>query len=124
MISGNNKNAFGKIMAKKIIKKEKINSIDCWAFEGGIDDIIAKLQKIKEENAEYNEICIEVDDNIYEGYLEFILFGYRPENKKERKIRLEEVKKRKEAKKIEEEKLEAEEIKKLKELIEKYKDKL
>jgi len=109
---------------KKIIKKEKIGAWDCWSFDGSIDGLISKLQELKKENSGYDEISIDVDDNVYEGYIEFVLYGYRPENDEEKKKRLEEVKKRKEAKKKEKEKLEAEEIKKLKELIEKYKDKL
>ncbi|MHA2280272.1 MAG: hypothetical protein ACXAC5_05400 [Promethearchaeota archaeon] len=114
----------GKRKRKEIIKKEKVGSIDRWSFEGSLDDIISMLQKIKYDNKQYHEISIEVDDGIYEGYIEFLLFGLRPENKEEREKRLKEVKRRREANKKAKEKLEAEEIKKLKELIEKYKDRL
>jgi hypothetical protein len=112
------------VKRKNKMKKEQIGSIDYWDFDGGIDDIIAMLQKIRNEHNNYSEVSIEINDNIYEGSVDFTLFGYRPESKEEKKKRLEEVRRRKEAKKKAQEEKEAEEIERLKKLLEKYKDKI
>lgn len=116
-------------MAKQKIrmKKEKISvAIDIWDFEGSIDGIINKLNKIKEDNLNYKEISFEIDTG-YDSII-FSTFGYREETIEEKKKRLETAKKRKEAQKkkreAENKKKEETELKELKRLIDKYKDKL
>jgi len=115
-----------KVRMKKVPLKWDKASIDLYDFEGDIDGIIAKLQKIKDDNSNYKEISFE----IYAGYdnVSFDIYGYREETEKEKKKRLETTKKRaadlKKRKEKVDKKKEKRELKELKRLMNKFKGKL
>lgn len=111
---------------KKRSKKDELDSMDNddihILLSGTLDEVIARLETIKEKYKRYH--TIELD--FHSGYDRIALSfsGLREETEKEKEKRLETSRKRKEAAKRREEKKEVKELSILKDLLEKHGDKL
>lgn len=89
-------------------------------LEGSIDEVIQRLQDLKQryEERDWTELEIEYDYYGYDGGMDIVLKGMREETRKEEKERLEKERRQKEreqtikAKKLEDERKEYERLKK------------
>ena len=93
-------------------KKMNLQEFSTYDFEGNLDDVIAKLLAVKENNPNYFDFMMEEETEIgyyNERYTTFTVFAWRKETDKEMEYRINKnkqarAKKREENKRIKEEK--------------------
>lgn len=105
----------------KIWKKDRLNRyIDTDAFDGPVDEVIARLQEWREfhEKEGYRNITVSVEQNY--DYTEVDLYGERLETDKEEVARLKRSDAAKKAAKVRKDKKKEKELKELERLKKKY----